>query len=223
MRPWLVSIGVAFLVVGGAALASLYAASDAPNHEQVDSTSTVEVNPTIWALTAPLWGENGSAPSFYVHWQSTVPVQVTLLDGAGSRCPGGGSSCGSQAIVCPCPVTNWTDRLSGNWSSSQALDYPYYVRALAVGADPGIMTVYATGTAVIDQPSYTLQRITGTFAGSAAVLVGAVALFLGLFLRASPYAAPPPVIPLSPEDLDELYGPGSEEDEPPPARPPGRR
>lgn len=212
MRTGLVAVGVAFLVVGGVALGSLYLSPPESVRVEHDSSTTVEVNPSIWTTTADLWGENGSAMTFTIHWASTVPVEIDLFSKSSSCTPG---------TSCAIEVATWGDGDAGTWTANATPHYPYELQALAKSAGDGLLYVSAAGAAQMTLTPNTVQTVASTIAAIAALVVGGVALFLGLFLRADPYGPPPPVIPLRAEDIEELYGPGSEDDEDGPAS--GRR
>jgi hypothetical protein len=213
VRAGLVVVGVAFLVVGGAALATLYLVPPASTEVRHDSTVALVVPAQGTAQSPNLWGENGSGASFSVRWQSSAPVRLLVW-------ANGYTGCG-EPLACP-PSSSGSSTLSaqfnttvaGTWSTHGAPAYPYVLVVTALGSTGAAVSIAATGIASVEPATPALEQLIGTSSGALVAAVGAIALFLGMFLRSDPYGSPPGPVPRSAEDIDIVY---------PAEQPPGRR
>lgn len=185
MRTGLVVLGVAFVVVGSAALGTLYL--EPPGSVHVLSTSTYFLElagPAGPATTPPLWGQNGTRAIFLLAWEAPTPVDVAIYPGNGSAaCLG--RACG------PAPLARWSSARSGTFDPADPV-FPYWLEA-RLGTN-GTTTVTVTTRSVSNAnagwPTLGLLAVAGT--GLLVVGIGGVALFLGLFLRSDPYGPPRP-------------------------------
>ncbi|MGI0132608.1 MAG: hypothetical protein ACREDK_05905 [Thermoplasmata archaeon] len=183
MRPGLVALGVALLVLGCATVAAVYLLPEpSPSSEQ-----TTVLQPVFVAAhgggQGRVTGVDTSTGTLNVHWSSSVPLAVTFYDAPG--CPTSGA-CDLSA-----PLASWSSNTSGDWTSTGALAFPYVL----VWSDPGgsagsfeaqAVESYHVGGAL---PAVTALLIDGT-AGTL-IVIGGIGLFLGLFLRAGIYRPPP--------------------------------
>ncbi|HEV2316837.1 MAG TPA: hypothetical protein VGV89_04600 [Thermoplasmata archaeon] len=206
MRTGLVFVGVAFLVVGGVALLTLYFEPTAPGENRHDTTAVFPVGPAELTSSGSLWGENGSGATFSLRWSSSVPVTATLIQGAPCR---SGSSCSA-----PVYLANWSGAVAGSWEARGSPAFPYRLVAAGDGNVSGQVSVSTSSAIPEGGDSPALQLLVGTLAAALVVGVGGVATFLGLFLRANPYAPKVDPLPRSADAVAEVYPP-SGEDEPP--------
>ena len=195
MRAGKMNVGVSLLVVGTAALSALYLVPPAVVTDHHDSTTTLLVSPPRITVSAPVWGENGSHAAFELRWQASVPVALAIYATARPEC--NATDCGLAG-----QVTGWANSTNGSWRCPGGPAYPYYVTASSVDGRNGLLTISATGSA--DEPGSWpgVQTVIGSLAAGLVLAVGAVATFLGLFLRADTFR--PPARP--PPDRGEPYG-----------------
>jgi hypothetical protein len=191
VRSGLVLVGVCFLVVGAAALATLFLIPPPTVSDHHDSTTILSVQSGRVALSAPLWGENGTGATLRLSWQADVPVSVTLYAVAPPRCDAAGCSTNGS-------VQSWTGVARGAWSSPGTPECPYFVAAETTGAPAGTIVVSATGTAGEPASAPGVQTLVGSLAAGLVVAVGGLATFLGLFLRTDLYGPSPPLRPRGP-------------------------
>ena len=187
VRPGLVTVGVAFLVLGGATLAAVHLfPGGPPTDQQTTVVPPVFVN-SHGGGQQRLTGVNSSNGAFHVHRSSTTPLTVALYDAPGCA-PSG-------ACVLTQPLASWPANASGNATFSGALAFPFVLVWTNPGPSPGSFSADAVETYHPDGglPALTTLLIDGT-AGTL-VAVGAVGLFLGLFLRGGVYSRPPPAPP----------------------------
>ena len=188
MRTGLVVGGVSFLLVGTAALAALYLVPPGDVVDHHDSTSTLAVSSAQIVLSSAFWGENGSGATFELRWQASTPVSVSLYSARAPQCTA--TDCGRTG-----EVMAWANATSGSWQAKGDPTYPYFVAALAEAGGSSVLTVSSTGTAT-ETPAWPgLEMVVGSVAALLVLAVGALATFLGLFLRGDAYrrsAAPRP-------------------------------
>ncbi len=216
MRTGLVLVGVAFLVVGGGALAVLFTVPPEPARDSTVSMETLTLGGASPSWSSPLWGQNGSDASFSIWWRATIPVTLVLSEAAESpNCFHGDPPCPASPMV-----KSWNGSEAGNWSSSGDPDCPYWVEATSATGAPGTVSIVATGRASGPAPGPDLEMWFGTLSGLLLVAVGSIALFLGLFLRSGPYLPRPP--PPSPPGEAAAPAPADPPSEPPPPYDRGR-
>ncbi|MHB8352756.1 MAG: hypothetical protein ACYDFT_08760, partial [Thermoplasmata archaeon] len=197
VRSGLVLVGVAFLVVGGAALSVLYAAPPAPVRDSTVSMVTIPIDGTAPVWSAPLWGQNGSDESFTLRWHSTIPVTLGLADAMENRsCP--------HRVACPDSpmVWMWNESKEGNWSSSGDPDCPYWVEASSPTGAAATISIETTSRASFTDAGPAVELWVGTISAVLILGVGSIALFLGLFLLAGSFRPPRTGPPRGPEGLD---------------------
>ena len=207
MRPGLVAIGVSLLVLAVATIGAVYLLpGTAPTNRDTNN-----VNPQTVAAHASghflLYGTESSSGTFSLKWQSTVPLDVGLW--AAPVCPNGPASCAP-----PARIGGWTAATSGNSSWTLALHYPMTLEWTNNGSSSGTFEAssVATTSGSGALPALTILLIGVTVASVG--VVGAVALFLGLFLRGNVYGPPPPLISRSADDVHGLdWDPDVEDEE----------
>lgn len=199
MRTGLVLLGAAFLLVGGTALASIFFVPPATTEARHDSSASLSVGTAARTTSILLWGENGSGAQFTLHWQASGPVHVWLW------ATPNGVPCAAPPCANDLAVSTWNATSSGSWHSSGGPSYPYYLQAQSGTNRSESVQVQATGTASQPEVTGAWQTLVGTIAGGLVLGVGAIALFLGMFLRPGFGSAPPPVPPKGPDGVEEYY------------------
>lgn len=182
VRPGLVAIGLAIAFVGAGLGGSLVLLPSGTN-ETVSSTITLGVlpgAPSNWTINLT----QNSGSSLVVSWTTTAAANVTLW-GLGA-CPSGTGLC----PVSPA-IESWTTAATGRWSTSGPLGPGLLVSV----TDAAGRSISFSGTATEGYPTKgttSLPVETLEIAAAAVLLlIGGVAVFLGLFLRSGVYGRNP--------------------------------
>lgn len=195
MRPWLVVIGVVFLTLAGGTMAVLFFGGDGNPTTVVTPYPSFNLgsNETEYL---PLDGSNGTSEQFSLVWHATSPIGVTLVET---------EPC---SLNCSLGLTlvSWSSSTSGTWTGTGPFRYPLHCEL----RNNATQTVSAslTGRAVASTPTHfglEVEVILGSGA-AALLLVGGLAIFLGLFLRGNPYGPRPSLTSPSAEESEELSG-----------------
>ncbi len=205
VRTGLVVIGVALAVVGAGLTLSAFFEPGAPSLTQVNPLAAPNLQPGQ-PRTMVVWLENTSSGTLALNWVSSSNVNVSVYRA---------TDCGfvtSNSHVLYCPVgpalASWPSNSSGHWNISGQISFPLLLNLDNAG------TKSVTVNAVFDEvwastsPPVPTWIFVSTLAGGVVcITLGAVATFLGLFLRSGVYSSPPP------EDDIPYDGPqsGSEE------------
>jgi hypothetical protein len=194
VRPWLTVIGVLFLTLGLGTAATLYfAGQDNPTtYTAVTAPPTFSLGPGATDVI-PLNGANGSVEQFHLAWHSSAPLKVLLFE--------------PEACTAPCSerlsLENWSANLSGTWTGSGPFNYPLYCAVTNLQSNALNVTLIGRAESTTPtHPSLLFEIVLGGGAG-ALLVVGGLAVFLGVFLRQNPYGPEPPLLPRSPEAIDE--------------------
>ncbi len=118
MRPGLVTVGVAFLVLAGGALVTvnLLPAATAPQQDQFTLAPTVVAPEGTGAASLP--GTASASALLLVSWKTSGPLSIALYPSG--TCPGGGRSCDRSSAV-----ATWTGSGGSNWSIPGPTQFPY--------------------------------------------------------------------------------------------------
>jgi hypothetical protein len=202
VRPGLVMLGVAFVVIGVGSIAAV-------NLLMTTTTQVVPANgsgplPAHRSIDFLLGGPTLSSGVFTIRWYASGPVSVVL---SAARCDAKGGNCTALD-----PLVRWDASVLGHWTTQGSLRYPMVL----VLTNPGTTTVdfgfSASGTATTTTGQSTLVLGFVDAAGGALTAVGAVAIFLGFFLRPHPYEAPPPPVSRSADDVSRIAEPPAAQD-----------
>jgi hypothetical protein len=195
VRPWLVVIGVVFLTLAAGIVAALYFAEDG-----TPTLSTV-VTPYPPFSLGPnavehltFGGTNGSSEQFNLVWHSSGAIVVILEQT--QLCT---ASCGGEQVL-----VNWSSNTSGAWSGPGPFHFP--LQCVLENSQAVSSTVTLTGRSVASNPNHLgldVELLLGAGAGGL-LLVGGLAIFLGVFLRGDPYGGRPPIVSRSAEDAEEI-------------------
>ncbi|MFZ1024511.1 MAG: hypothetical protein WAN87_10310 [Thermoplasmata archaeon] len=195
MRPWLVGIGTALVVVGVGTFALLL--SLPPTTLTTIHTFQGEVGAHTFN-GFPLWMENTSLGSLELNWTSVQPLTFALYHP--TLC--------SRFPACPLgtPVMTWTSMVSGYWSTSGSLSFPYLLNITnTAGAPASFLAAFTESFTVHTGPIPPVTELFVYTGGAILTVIGALAVFLGLFLRGGVYRGPPRVVSRSADDLEDLY------------------
>jgi hypothetical protein len=192
----LVVLGVAFGVIGAGLIA---AANLLPTSTtQTSAPAGYGPLPPHRSINYVLSGPGGDWGQFSIAWTTSAPAGVAL---SSARCDATGTSCSPLVSL-----VRWDAIASGHWATAGSVHFPL----LLTFTNNGNATVYfrfsAHEMATVNQgPSLYVLGLADT-AGGALIAVGAVAVFLGLFLRPHVYEPPPPPVSISAEDVALLVG-----------------
>ncbi len=219
MRPGLVAVGAAFAIVGAAVIVGVLYPGDDPavvrsSAAEVDGLTSGAWRPFVLPSTprAPFaltltWASNGPAPN------ATSDVNVSLYPA--QPCPPATEPC-----VDPPVLASWTLRASGQWSGP-GTDEPEYLlfvnapdsRNVSINFSATFLEQYRAGTQTLPTVPLALTIVGGGLLAG----VGAVALYLGLFLPSGVYD---PLLGGDPGTEPEEAVDGASDDDPGPDRSP---
>ncbi len=208
MRTGLVLVGIGMAVIGAGVIASLALAPD-PGTIRESWPIDIENLTSNASRGLPVPGTTGTGAIFSFDWVSSSPAEASLWPAV---------SCGAASGACPTtelPVVHWNATTHGDWSTHGVLPSYYLLTIWA----PASSSVNFTGQAAESYAAPSLAIATwamiSVIVGGVVLLgIGAMALFLGLFLRPSIYQPPPPSAGGS-EPFDETDEFDDEPPEPP--------
>ncbi|MCI4363335.1 MAG: hypothetical protein L3K13_03410 [Thermoplasmata archaeon] len=192
MRPGLVAIGTAFLVLGAVAAGASLSQPSPPSRTETSTAQWSWSVPSDGAYQSPLlWGLNGS---FGISWSASVLVSATLFGSA----PGSGKTLFAS-------VYSWPNVTRGSWSAEGAPSYPYYLVFTSSARSSGSIAASTQSSNSVPPPATDmLALVAGTLAGVTLVGLGGIALFLGLFLRGNLLGRRPPLVSQRAEDVGAI-------------------
>jgi hypothetical protein len=183
MRPGLVLLGSAFVILGAATIVAFNLSPAVTTNEYRSTIPVQPFAPNVRSF-ALLAGTDAGSGTFTLTWNATVPANVSLY-----LAPG----CVRPALACAngAPLASHSG-LAGAWSMSGALHFPFLLVWHATGAPGGNFSASALETTQTRAATGLLDSVLVNGAAIVLGVVGAVALFLGVFLRGGVYARPPP-------------------------------
>jgi len=195
-----VAIGAAFALVGAATLVGILYPGDNPPLQRTSSDKVVQLPGGQWRSMSFAGVASGSTTLMF-NWTASAPVNLSWFQAyACTPAPG-------TCVTLP-PLATWTDNASGHWTASGNAVALYEFSVEAVGG-PGVLVNFsATFTEQYHAGQLALPVLPFAFTMVCASLltgVGAVVLYLGLFLPSGVYG------PLDDELPGEDGSPGSEE------------
>ena len=186
MRPGLVAVGIAFLVIAGVVL---YAVVTLPSGSDARTTRILHAQiPQGSSAAAFVWGFNGSSVALALTWHTDLAVNATLSEPTGCR-GGDPSTCAPGTVL-----VGWSGNTSGAWATAGAPTFPLLLLVHHPGAGIAAMSAAVTATQATVAPFSTWAYVAFLTAGITLGAIGGFALFLGLFLRSGvfrPPSAPP--------------------------------
>jgi hypothetical protein len=213
VRRGLAIAGVVIALVGVAVILVAFSISSGPSGSIIEGVTAPDIaGDTNYTHVIPVSPQKSA--TFVYSWSSTRSVQVYLYVAA--ACPND-----TAGYVCPAgpAVQDWWSS-TGSWTWSGSVNAPW----LLVILNPNGTAAAYSGTMVESYPAmgtYTsgLELFVLIIASVVLLGLGALALFLGLFLRGGIYG--PPRTPVGPPDAGILRRPGDDDleeewqDEPP--------
>jgi hypothetical protein len=199
VRPGLVTVGGLFVVLAVAALVSV---NLFPTNTQVRDQNSLPAQPIAENATgvALLTGTNAAAGTFSVSWSASIPLTVALYAAPDCVVPRLGCAVGA-------PVWNTSRSTSGGWGAGAPFDFPYLLVWYSGPGPKGNFSASEVESYTVKAPMDLLSSLLIDGVAVALGVVGAVALFLGFFLRPGVYRTPPPLVSQSAEDVAEIAGP----------------
>ena len=194
MRPGLVAVGVAFALLGAAVLVSVIDPIDNPTVTRSSAVSAADLNP-------------GTNQSFVVNATSANPASVTI----GWNSSNAVAVSWYAAVPCPIPphtcvagpalVTWGPPQVTGTWSFHGSSGGAYVLYVQASPANHAATSFRGTFTEHYRPSGFSLPLVPFLLtlaAASVLIGIGAVMLYLGLFLPPGTYA--PSDDPVDPEE-----------------------
>lgn len=180
MRTGLLAAGVAVAVIGVGVLFASLSFSSGPAVTQFDPVEVSTLAPYAY-YTQQLDGTNQTTASVELSWASSQKLAVAVYTAV---------SCPHITGICPSAsaVVTWYDD-SGHWSWSGPLSFPLFLNL----SNPNASTVAFAGslietytTSALANPSWNL--FVPLMGAAVLIVIGGVAVFLGLFLPTGVYA-----------------------------------
>ena len=198
MRPGLVIVGVLLAVVGAATLLSVVVLPLAAPATSVSRSTETFVVPGQASASSGIHLPSASPQSLVISWASDRPVTVDLLPavpcahGASGLCPDGAA------------VQQWNQTEGGSYSAGSGFAGAYLLRATTSSNVAATINWTLVETYASVEQQLPLWSYAAFLAAAVGLLgIGAVGIFLGIFLRSGVYGGRPPVVPLGPEVLEE--------------------
>ncbi|HEV2165401.1 MAG TPA: hypothetical protein VGS23_00255 [Thermoplasmata archaeon] len=181
MRLGLVVVGIAFLAVAAASATSLYLWPRTPSTQEITTELPVTFSAPNQTREALLSGTSEPAGSFTLDWQASAPFDVELFNAPG---------CARASVACEKTpaVAEWPANLSGHYEADGALAYPYLVVWTEKGPADASLQATAESVAQVSSTAPAWTSVVTDVALASLGSVGALSLFLGLFLRGGVFA-----------------------------------
>jgi hypothetical protein len=190
VRPGLVAIGIGLLLVAGGVVVAVF---ESPGPGSAGTTHLLSIAlPGDDNASGLVWGINGSNVAFALSWHASAGVNAVLSIATGCLDPSSHCAAGAVLVRWGGPAT------AGAWSTSSPADFPWLLQFTNAG--PGAVNIAVTTSAAraaAPAPvgwAYDMFLVAGATLGA----IGAVALFLGLFLQAGVYRRAAPMPPRDP-------------------------
>jgi hypothetical protein len=194
MRPWLVILGVAFVLIGLGAIAALALTPSPSVSQQATSQLNGQLTPGGSSASSVVPASNATHGTVTVRWSSSEPLTVRLL----FLCPSGSTGCDNLTVAA------WPSNSSGSATFSGLLHWQYVLSWQTPVGTSATFSFSARATWTVALPPPAANGIAEVACGLLAA-VGAVALFLGLFLRGG-FRRPPPLVSQGADDAETIGG-----------------
>jgi hypothetical protein len=191
VRPGLVFVGAVLIVLAGSLF---YGILTQPSGSGRQSTHLLRFQiPSGENATAFAWGLNGSQVAFAVSWHASAQVSGVLSEPSG--CRGTPTSCATGSVL-----VRWGPNGSGAWAIPDAGTFPMLLKFTNSGPAPASVAVSVVASTA--PPTVLAPWVSASALISSATLgaVGALALFLGLFLRGGVFRPGGGPVPTRPRD-----------------------
>lgn len=187
MRPGLVLVGAALVVLGSSAAVAISVLP--PSTTSTGYTYQLSLYSAANQTRATLVpGEGGNSASLLINWSATAAFSVELYPTG--QCPVAAPSCATGPAL-----ASWPGNLSGTQTLHGALSYPYLLVWTASPASGGLFAISCQSQVSVTTPLPGVVSVVVYASAAVLVVLGAVAAFLGLFLRGgfrSRLREPPP-------------------------------
>jgi hypothetical protein len=197
VRTGLVVVGLVLALVGvGVALSGfLLPTNNSSTEVRLSSLSAPNIasEQTRVALISMV---NASSGTLQVTWSASHVLQVAVYQG---------TPCSAPARYCPsgAPLVNWPSNASGTWNRTGQLTFPYLLSMTNLQvANATLRGTVVESFTVGGNSIATWIVVTILVGGLLLVSIGALAVFLGLFLRGGVYTEPESVPPRYAHELD---------------------
>lgn len=204
MRPGLIAVGVAFALVGAGVILGILYPGNNPTLQRSGSADVAGLSGGNWrSFLLPATASNPA--TLTLSWSASSPANVSWYEARTCSTPPG------TCIIAPA-LRLWIANVSGHWSATGDAGALYELWVYAAGGHNVSLNFTATFTEQYHAGKLTLPPIPFAITmvgGSLLAGIGAVALYLGLFLPTGvygPFDAPPP--DEGPDGSDDGPGPG---------------
>ncbi len=192
MRTGLFAAGIVIAVVGAGLLVSLFYLPPVPTNVRTASVAITDLGPGTtrsWVISEAV----AASGQLSLSWTASTTVAVSLWNTA--SCPVGGGICSGTAI------TGWAANVSGVWAYSGNIRSSYLLSVTNSASTSQSFTGVLTETYQVPTPSQAIPAWALISVGGLVLVgIGAIAVFLGLFLGSGVYRPPPTEEnPLEPE------------------------
>ena len=206
MRKGLLIVGLGVAIVGATFIATLVSLPPPPSQISA-STLDFPYILTNSSKTSKITPADAPSATMYFSWVSDYSIAVSLYDAV--PCAPGNRSCTSTPAL-----VSWVENSSGDWNSSGRVDLPVYVVLTNNGSTPVTVSGTVVATYVPSTPYLPTWSLVALVTGAIVLLgIGAVAIFLGLFLPGGVYARPPSSPPESIAEDDRFLAELEESEE----------
>jgi len=199
VRPGLVTVGVAFLLLAAGTIVTVNLLPGPPAAQQDKFTLAPTVVPPRSAGGTEISGTPSSTAELTVRWTTSGGPVSMFLYPAGT-CLTSTADCDGNGSVAQC-----LECFHGStWSIAGPQQFSYDLAWVSGSNVPINLTASAVETwnATATSPLWSVLLVDAVAVALGGV--GAVAVFLGMFLRGGVYRGPAPLVSRSAEDVDEL-------------------
>jgi len=190
--------------VGAGLTLSAFFQPGAPSLTQVNPLAAPNLQPGQ-PRTMVVWLQNTSSGTLELNWVSSATVNVSVY--RATNC--GFVNANARVIFCPdgAALVSWPSNSSGHWNTTGAIAFPLLLNLQNLGPTPVTVNAVFDEVWASTSPAVPTWIFLSTLAGGVACIsLGAVAIFLGLFLRSGLYSRPPSGNGPDPDDLE--FDPG---------------
>jgi hypothetical protein len=184
-----VVLGVALSVVGAGLTLSAFFEPGASPLTSVNPLAAPNLQPGH-PLTKIVWLQNTSSGTLALNWVASSNVNVSLYKAVDCAFLG----VGAGANYCPAgsALALWPSNASGHWNISGEISAPYLLNLQNPGPKSANLSAVFDEVWPSSSPGVPTWIFVSALAGGVACIsLGAVAVFLGLFLRSGVYSRTP--------------------------------
>lgn len=197
MRPGLVVLGVAFLSIAAATTVAVVT-SGGPTTTTSTFSSIGAFDARGGSGSAIFDPGNASSQTFTIAWRATSTFSVALYEGPG---------CIPSSVGCasPPPIAKWVGNESGTFSITGPFTKLFVLDWTETGSSGGSLSYTATATRSTEAtPLPSWDEYAFLAAAGALWVLGALAVFLGFFLRGGVFRGRPRLVSRSADDAEAI-------------------